>query len=110
MISEEEPLDSIQNQKKKKEIRDRTISQFYKDYLVLINIYEGCFKKKSDLISPENSLEKKNTIRTKLQVGKEKLHLLYQQFNINYPEKEKYPEFSPKLQSELIKIQDFLHP
>ena len=109
VISEEEPLDSIQNQKKKKEIRDRTISQFYKDYLVLINIYEGCLKKKSDIISLENCLEKKNILRTKLQAGKQKLDLLYQQFNVNYPEKEKYPEFSLKLQSKLIKIPDFLN-
>lgn len=98
---------SIQIQKEIKFQRTQSYSQFYKDYLLLLNIWTGCSRNLDLVLREENHLKKKN-LQQKIQSGKNKLNSIYILFQKDYPDKNLFPEYNLEIQIQLDKIKIFL--
>lgn len=98
---------SIQIQKERKFQRTQSYSQFYKDYMVISNIWTGCSKNLDLVLTEENHLKKIN-LQQKIQSGKNKLNSIYILFQKDYPDKGIFPEYNLEIQIQLEKIKVFL--
>lgn len=98
---------SIQIQKERKFQRTQSYSQFFKDYLVISNVWTGCSKNLDLVLTEENHLKKIN-LQQKIQSGKNKLNSIYILFQKDYPDKGIFPEYNLEIQIQLDKIKVFL--
>jgi len=106
-LQELDKQNSIQIQKERKFQRTQSYSQFYKDYLLLSNIWTGCSKNLHLITTEENHLKKIN-LQQKIQSGKNKLKSVYTLFQKDYPDKNIFPEYNFEIQIQLEKIRIFL--
>ena len=98
---------SISIQQHKKFQRTESYSQFYKDYLLLSNIWSGCSKNYEFILNNPES-PKRKTLEKKLKSGQKKLQSIYSQFIKDYPNMEIFPEFTTEIQEQVNQISVFL--
>ena len=98
---------SISIQQHKKFQRTESYSQFYKDYLLLSNIWSGCSKNCEFILNNPES-PKIKTMEKKLKSGQKRLQSIYSQFIKDYPNMEIFPEFTTEIQEQVNQISVFL--
>lgn len=106
-LQQSDRQNSIQIQKERKFQRTQSYSQFYKDYLLLSNIWTSC-SKNLYLITDELNPSRKKNLQQKIQSGKNKLNCVYTLFQKDYPDKNLFPEYNLEIQIQLDKIRIFL--
>ena len=95
----------IQQQKKSK--KNQGYSQFYHDYLIILNIWTSCHRNRTLILSEKNYHKKKN-LQRKIELGSSKLNSKYLLFQKDYPDKKIFPEYNSHIQEKLEEIKFFL--
>ena len=106
-VQRREQEKSISIQQHKKFQRTESYSQFYKDYLLLSNIWNGCSKNYEFILSNPES-PKRKSLEKKLKSGQKKLQSIYTLFIKDYPEMSIFPEFTTEIQEQVNEISVFL--
>ena len=99
---------SINIQKKKKMQKEKSVSKFYKDYLLLSNIWSG-YSKNYEFILNNPESTKKNSFEKKLKSGRKKLLSEYTKLKNNYPDMATFPEFTPEVQEKIKQIDNLIN-
>ena len=107
---ERERLASMEIQRQKSFDRSQSHSQFYKDYMLLENIWKGCQKNIDKLKKLDRDTDGYDKIAKKLEGSRARLEPVYHKFATNYPPSEFhiYPDYNKTMNTVIQEIGNWL--